>query len=97
MPKRRKMSVEQELEAAFGQSLLEALSAAYLEWRHANGGKCSAREVGSALIFFLGGSLAEMGVASQLPAKGKWELFIRDSQRSLAEAMAFCRGHLERQ
>jgi hypothetical protein len=97
MPKRRKLSVDDELQTAFGQSLLQELTTTYVAWRHANAGKCSAAEVGQALLYFLGGSLAEMGVVARFPAKGQWEAFVRDSQGRLAEAMAYCRAQMERQ
>jgi hypothetical protein len=97
MPKRRKPSVDEELQSAFGESLLQELTAAYVAWRQANAGKgCRAAEVGQALLYFLGGALAEMGVVARFPATGQWEAFVRDSQGRLAEAMAYCRKQLER-
>jgi hypothetical protein len=83
------------LHTAFGQSLLEAMSATYVDWRNANARKCQAKDVANALLYFLGGSLAEMGVASNLPEKGQWETFVRDTQRTLGEVMAFCRAQME--
>jgi hypothetical protein len=95
MPKRRKLSIEEELESAFGESLLQELATTYSAWRQANHGKCSVGEVAQALLYFVGGGLAEMGLAAQLPAKGRWEGFVADSQTRLSAAMAFCRAQME--
>jgi hypothetical protein len=96
MPKRRPLTIDEELQHAFGHSLVQALATTYSDWRGANARKCQAKDVAQALLYFCAGSLAEMGVASELPARGHWESFVCDSQRTLADAMAFCRGEMER-
>jgi hypothetical protein len=96
MPKKRGLTPEQELESAFGESLLQALTATYAEWRQANRGKCSMGEVAHALVYFTGGALAEMGLHARLPTQGRWVDFVGDCEAMLREAMAFCRAQLER-
>jgi hypothetical protein len=97
MPKRRGLTPEQELESAFGESLLQALTATYAEWREANRGKCSMGEVAHALVYFTGGALAEMGLHARLPAEGHWAGFVGECQDLLRQAMVFCRQQLEAQ
>jgi hypothetical protein len=96
MPKRPKLTPEQELSCAFGESLLQALTATYADWREANRGKVSMGEVAQALVYFAGGALVEMGLHARLPAAGTWPSFVGDCQDMLRDAMVFCRQQLER-
>jgi hypothetical protein len=96
MSKRLKLTPDDELESAFGESLLRVLTATYAEWRDANRGKCSMGEVAQALIYFAGGALVEMGLHARLPAQGHWPSFVGDCQDMLRNAMGFCRQELER-
>jgi hypothetical protein len=90
------MTPEEELDHAYGQALLTALTQAYADWREAHSRKISQAEVAQAVLYFAGGVLAELGLAAHLPAKGRWEDFVRDSQARLGEALAYCRASLER-
>jgi hypothetical protein len=90
------MTPEEELDHAYGQALLTALTQAYADWRDAHPRKISSAEVAQAVVYFAGGVLAELGLALRLPAKGRWEEFVRDSQARLGEALAYCRQQIER-
>jgi len=95
--RRRRLTPEQELENAFSEALLRELASTHTAWRTANAGKCRVGEVAQALVYFVGGSLAEMGVAARLPQEGQWESFVRDSTQLLGEAMGYCRSQIEAQ
>src|SRR2546428_11806296 len=84
------LSPEEELAAAYGESLLQALVATYRDWRQANAGKCRRSEVAHALLYFMGGCLAELG-HDQAVRRHDWPSYVADCQSLLGEAMAFCR------
>jgi hypothetical protein len=98
MPKRLKpapegrnpgLTPDEELDNAFGESLLRELTATYAAWRDANRGKCAMGEVAHALIYFAGGALVEMGLHARLPALGHWPSFMGDCQDMLRNAMTY--------
>jgi hypothetical protein len=87
----QELTPEQELALAYGESLLQALVAAYVDWRAANSGKCTQGDVAHAVLYFAGGCLVDLAQPSPLVRQGQWPGFVQECQDLLAEAMAFCR------
>ncbi|SRR6266511_420833 len=89
----RPATPEEELSLAYGQSLLQALVPAYDAWRTANAGKCAKSDIVQALLYFAGGTLAEL--AEGEPPE-RWLGYVTAVQVVLGEAMTFAREAVRR-